>query len=129
MSAKEKGSTKYELMILVTPELSHTEYESEVSKAKELLSSYGADIVLEYDMGLRDLAYKIKKQSQGYYYVFNFFVDGEQLEAINTDLNHEASILRHLLIKIPKDYDFTVVMDELDKQKAEKAEESENDEA
>ena len=72
-------------------------------------------------MGLRDLAYKIKTFSQGYYYVWNFHIDGKQLKELNQTLLHENSVLRHLVITVPNEYNFVAVMQDMDKRKGEKA--------
>jgi small subunit ribosomal protein S6 len=112
---------KYELMVLVTPKASKAEYQDVIGRVRKLVAASG-DICLDYDMGIKDLAYPIEHNDTGYYHVFNFHATGEKNAEINQELLHDTSVMRHLLIKIPNDFDFTVVMDELDKRKNESKE-------
>ncbi len=97
-------------MLLYFPDLGEKGQKEALDEARNLLTSNGAEITHEDIWGLRDLAYRIKKQDQGYYAVLNFNLEkGENLPEIVESLNLDQSIIRHLLIKTPKNYQLTTL--------------------
>lgn len=95
---------KYEIMLIVSGSL-------EEKKAKDVANEISSSIksckpkVEEY--GLKELAYKIGKDTHGYYFQYNF--ECEDPNAINefgrlARINKNA--LRHLIINLEKDYGY-----------------------
>ncbi len=95
---------KYELMIIFRPDMSQEETEKEIKKAKKLLTDAGADIYHEDIWDVRDLAYVINKYDKGYYVILYFSMDGQELPEIEKEFILSTKILRHLVVKSPKNY-------------------------
>jgi small subunit ribosomal protein S6 len=66
-----------------------------VSKA---LTAAGAQVAKQEDMGVKNLAYTIKKQDKGHYYYYELSVDPQSINAMTAEFLLEASILKHLFV-------------------------------
>lgn len=49
--------------------------------------------------GRRDLAYAIKKYTEGYYILIEASLDGTKIREIERDLNYNENILRYLFVR------------------------------
>lgn len=89
----------YETMFIVKPTLVEDEIKSKIEFFKEAITKNGGEIETCLDMGMRHLAYEIKKNKRGYYFVIYFkaepslILELERLYRINED------ILRFIVVK------------------------------
>ena len=95
---------KYELMVILSPKQTDKEIEKNLKEIKSLLTENGFDLVDEDIWGLRDLAYKIRGNSKGYYAVLNFSGEPAGVPMVQKDLLLQAGVLRSMLTKLPDDY-------------------------
>ncbi len=102
---KAEELTKYELMIIFKPDMSQEETDKELNKVKKLLKDHKADIFHQDIWDIRDLAYVIKKNDKGYYVILYFTIEGINLPEIEKELLINSKILRHLVVKSPKNYE------------------------
>lgn len=89
----------YETMFIVKPTLTQEEIVARIEGFKQAIVKNGGEVVANLDKGMRNLAYEIKKNKRGYYYVIYFkaapalVLELERLYRINED------ILRFIVIK------------------------------
>ncbi|MDR2341452.1 MAG: 30S ribosomal protein S6, partial [Campylobacteraceae bacterium] len=62
----------YELLFVLRPTLTEEEAKAKVNFIKEVLEKNGAQIAAQQDMGIRKLAYSVKKFERGNYTVYYF---------------------------------------------------------
>lgn len=93
----------YEIMMIVKPTLSEDETKKVIENFKNILISNNAKVVSTKDMGQKELAYEIKNNKSGYYYVYEIEASDDKainefdrLSLINGD------VIRHLITKIEK---------------------------
>jgi len=96
--------TKYELMVILTPDMSQEETDKQLDLIRKQIKDLHGEIYHEDLWNVRDLAYVIKKHDRGYYAIFYFTFDGKHLLEIETSLRLDAKILRHMIVKSPKNY-------------------------
>lgn len=96
----QKMTTMYELMVIVSPALTEAQVSSLYTEIKEHLK----DVTFEDLWGKRRTAYPIRKHQEGFYAVWNFRYDPQDLPELNDFLRLNAQVLRHLIITVPKDY-------------------------
>ena len=92
--------TKYEIMFIISPLLEEAAADQLAKDFEKVLVDRDVVVNRHSKWGKRELAYEIKKQKAGYYYVFN-------IQANNSDGINEfsrlalinESLLRHLIIK------------------------------
>lgn len=95
---------KYEMMLILDPKQTDKEMEAVLSEVKAGLAEHKFEVVDEDVWGNRELAYKIKGRSSGYYMVLNFTGEPTGLPAFNRDLLLMGGILRSLIQKVADDY-------------------------
>lgn len=89
---------KYELTIIFR---SSTAEESKKTY-KEILAKREAVILTEEEWGHKKLAYAIDDQTEAYY-LFNVIeADASVIRLIETDLNLDSNVLRHMFIRLEK---------------------------
>lgn len=95
--------TKYEIMYIISPVLEENAIKDKAKSYEQVLKDNNASITNVTDWGVRELAYEIKKQKTGHYYIIN--IETNDVAAIN-EFDRLALIdenmLRHLIIKEEK---------------------------
>jgi small subunit ribosomal protein S6 len=90
-------SKKYELMLILTPDLNEKEVESAIVALKTKIEDQQGQITLEDSWGLRRFAYPINKQEKGYYYLLEFDYDPQKLKEFEEEILLDPQIVRHLI--------------------------------
>lgn len=92
---------KYEIMFIVRPTLSEEDVKGVIKKFTDILTSNGAKVTEEKDMGQRELAYEIKDFKSGFYYLVNLEAnDDKAISEFDRQAKNTADIVRHLITKI-----------------------------
>tara|TARA_A100001011_G_scaffold349787_1_gene388621 strand:- start:2529 stop:2855 length:327 start_codon:yes stop_codon:yes gene_type:complete len=91
---------KFEVVLLLNPELSTQNLKTEISKFKDHISNNDGKIINEENWGLRDLNYNIKKFKKAFYNYIQIEISGHLLDKIKKDLNQTDNLLRYLFIKV-----------------------------
>ncbi len=73
-----------------------------IEAVKKILTEASAVIKSEEDMGDRELAYEIAKETRGRYRLFNVELDQEKLPAIENAMKLREEILRYLFVVTSK---------------------------
>ncbi len=89
----------YELMLILSPG-----FEKTLEEIRKLITGENGVITFEDIWGLRDLAYRIKGNNQGYYVVLNFSFDPAEIKNLERTLTITPELLRFLLLKTDKNY-------------------------
>lgn len=94
---------QYEVTFIVDPVLSGDEIKSTAKAYEDLLKDNGASIVNVDGMGLKQLAYPIKKRTSGIYYVVEYNTpSGSFLPKMELSLKRDERILRFLNVRLDK---------------------------
>ncbi len=97
---KKVGLNHYELLLIVPN--NYTEAESlEIKKnvINYLEKNMTASISYMEDWGKKKLAYEIKHNNHGYYFLIEFDLSGEKLADLNRHLRLSKEILRHQIVR------------------------------
>lgn len=93
----------YEVTFIVDPVLSGDEVKSTAEHIQKELKDSGATIVAVDEMGLRQLAYEIKRRSSGVYYCIEFSCEAaDWLAKFELNLKRNERLLRFLTVKLDK---------------------------
>ncbi len=91
---------KYEIMFIIRPTLGEDEVKKVIKDFGKILTSNGAKITNEKDMGQRELAYEIKDFKTGYYYVYNIEAkDDKAIREFDRLGLISKDVIRHLITK------------------------------
>lgn len=89
---------KYELMVILKAQLPENVRMGIESKVIQTLEAGNGKVDKVDAWGKKHLAYKVNKQSEGYYIVYNFETITSQLENIEKSLKLNKDILRYLFV-------------------------------
>ncbi|HQE93544.1 MAG TPA: 30S ribosomal protein S6 [Anaerolineae bacterium] len=102
--ATQRGQQNYELLFIINPSLSEEDKESLLTRVKGYLEQAKGQIVNFKDWGLRRLAYTLKGQKEGQYYLVNFSMPPEKVADFRRNLIMAEGILREMIIRIEGDF-------------------------
>ena len=90
----------YEILFIVKPTLSEEDLKKVVANFENILTSNGATIKENKEMGQRELAYEIKDFKSGYYHLFEVETnDDKAVKEFDRLAGINENILRHLIIR------------------------------
>lgn len=95
----------YETIFIVHPELSDEETTAVVEKFSGILEAGGAFLVRQDHWGRRRLAYAVKKQSKGYYVLFEYGADAPAVAEMERNFKIDEQVIRFITVKIDDSFD------------------------
>ncbi len=91
--------TKYEIMFIVKTNMEDDAIKKQAEDTKKLIN--GDSKVIEFkDLGKKKLAYEIKKETQGAYYLMIVEASNEVIKEFDRKCLINENILRHLVLKV-----------------------------
>mgnify|MGYP001594646015 FL=1 len=87
----------YELVVLT-----RTDYGKKISDDVQKSVGEKKKIVKVDDWGVKTLAYKIQKQTEGNYFLFALTLEPTEVSPLDESLRRNENILRHLLVRSEK---------------------------
>jgi small subunit ribosomal protein S6 len=98
---------KYEMMLLLSPELGSEERQAIIDMVAGVIEADGGSMieVNEKDWGLRELAYPVKKQSRGYYILFTFAVPGQAVAELERKIRITDGVFKFVTVKLDDKYE------------------------
>ncbi len=88
---------KYELLAIIPAIHTDTEVPAIADKVVAIVTAAGGTIVRSENLGKLKLAYPIKHQKHGYYWLVQFDAEGAVVAKIENDLRLSEHVLRHML--------------------------------
>ena len=77
--------------------------EDNFTKGKELVKEefekYSAKVLKETDMGTRELAYAMKKETKGHYYFYEIEALSDKISEMDKHFKLETTFLKYLFVK------------------------------
>jgi small subunit ribosomal protein S6 len=92
----------YETVFILNPVLSDIQVKETVKKFEDYLVSKGAEIVWQENWGLKKLAYPIQNKKSGFYHLFEFKINGEEIRPFELEFRRDDSIMRYLTVRLDK---------------------------
>jgi small subunit ribosomal protein S6 len=88
--------TKYEILLMLDPELAEERQSEIVARVRELVERGDGTWVAHEPWGRRRLAYEIAKKTDGTYHLLHFDAQPETLDEISRVLKIDDGVMRHL---------------------------------
>ena len=93
----------YEVTFIVDPVLSGDEIKSTAQTYQDMLVQEGSKIIAFTELGLKQLAYEIKKRNSGIYFTIEFESEtGEVVAKLELALRRDERIMRFLTVHLDK---------------------------
>ena len=90
---------QYELTLILNPGLEKEALDKLLVKVKKTISDSSGKVEKVDEWGKRPLAYPIKKQKEGVYFLVSFEIAPDKVKDLEGKIKAEENLLRHLLIK------------------------------
>ncbi len=91
---------KYEIMLIFKPDVEDETRNTVMEGLKNALIANGGTVDKVDEWGLRDLAYEIKHNSKGYYFVMNVTTAAANIAEFDRLSRINANVVRHLTIRV-----------------------------
>jgi small subunit ribosomal protein S6 len=92
--------TRYELIFIVHPDQSDEDARKAVDRVRDVVAREGGEVHKVEEWGKRKLAYEIKKQSKGTYFLVHYDGTGAILNEVERTLRISDDILKFLTVVV-----------------------------
>ncbi len=93
----------YELMYIVDPAADADTLKTINEEIQGLIESEGGTVVVNEDMGKRQLAYKIKQFTEGYYFLFEIEGSGSEIAEVERRMRVNDKVFRYLTVRVDEE--------------------------
>jgi small subunit ribosomal protein S6 len=90
----------YELIYIVSPEVSDEELPQVIEKMSQSVNSAGGNVVEVTRWGRKRMAYPIRRFSEGNYVFNKIELEPVKVKDIEANLRLSNEVLRHLMVKV-----------------------------
>ncbi len=97
---EDTKSQEYELVYILTPEISDEALETRVNNITQFITSKDGTIIGVDKWGKKKLAYPIKHFLEGNYVLTKFKMNPSQCKELEANLRISEDVVRHLLINV-----------------------------
>ena len=95
--------SKYEIMFIVKATQDSSEVTKTVDAMKAIITDNKSKVADFKELGEKKLAYPIKKEINGYYYVMTVEATHDAVSEFNRKAQLDERVLRHLIIKLDEE--------------------------
>ena len=91
---------KYEVLYIITPELSDEKKEELIEKFRGYVEAKGGKVEGVDKWGIKKLAYQINFKNEGYYVLMKLELPAQEVDAMSKLMNITEGIMRHQFVRI-----------------------------
>ena len=95
--------TKYEIMFIVKATMEEDAIKKTSEDVQKLINKKPSKVIEFKEMGRKKLAYPIKKEVSGYYFVMTVEATHDTIKEFDRKVSINENILRHLIIKLDEE--------------------------
>ena len=94
---------KYEMMFIVKATMESENVKATAENIKKIVTDLKGNVVEYKELGEKKLAYPIKKELNGYYFLMQLEATKEAEAELNRKAGLDENVLRHLIIKLDEE--------------------------
>ena len=94
---------KYEMMFIVKATMESEQVKATAENMKHIVTECGGKVVEFKELGEKKLAYPIKKEISGYYYVMTLEATKEAESELSRKAGIDENVIRHLIVKLDEE--------------------------
>lgn len=92
--------TKYESVLIARQDLGASQVSSLVDNLKQVITDQGGEVVRVDNWGLKNLAYRIKKNRKGHYVLLNIAAPAQAVAEYERIMRVNEDIIRYMTVKV-----------------------------
>lgn len=93
----------YEMMYIAAPTTANDDIEKFNEALGKIVETEGGNVVKLEDMGVRKLAYKINKLSEGRYVLFEIEGSGREIAELERRMRVYDAVIRYITVRVDED--------------------------
>ena len=94
---------KYEMMFIVKATMESDAVKATAENMKKVVTACGGKVEEFKELGEKKLAYPIKKEISGYYYVMTLEATKEAESELSRKAGLDENVIRHLIVKLDEE--------------------------
>lgn len=94
---------KYEMMFIVKATMESDQVKKTAENMKKVVSECGGKVSEYKELGEKKLAYPIKKELNGYYFLMQLDATKEAVAELSRKAGLDENVLRHLIVKLDEE--------------------------
>lgn len=94
---------KYEIMFIVKTTLEGESVKKLTDDLLKIITSSKSKVIEFKELGQKKLAYPVKKELNGYYFLLNVEADSKTVDEFKRKVSINENVLRHLIIKLDEE--------------------------
>ena len=91
---------KYESVLIARQDLGASQVNTLVDELKNVISAQGGEVVRVDNWGLKNLAYRIKKNRKGHYVVLNISAPASAISEYERVMRFNEDVIRYMTVKV-----------------------------
>jgi small subunit ribosomal protein S6 len=91
---------KYESVLIARQDLGTSQVNSLVDSLKQVVAAQGGEVVRVDNWGLKNLAYRIKKNRKGHYVLMNISAPAQAIAEYERIMRVNEDIIRYMTVKV-----------------------------
>jgi len=96
---------RYETIFILRPNLGEIQLKQSLKRVEDIVANGGGDLIETDEWGMRELAYRIKRERRGYYVRLDYVATGAVMNEVERNLKLMDESLRHLSVMVEEDAD------------------------
>jgi small subunit ribosomal protein S6 len=96
---------RYETIFILRPDIGENQIKQSLKRVADIVSNGGGELVETDEWGMRELAYRIKRERRGYYVRLDYVAPGAVMNEVERNLKLMDESLRHLSVMVEDDAD------------------------
>ena len=96
---------RYETIFILRPDLGENQTKQSLKRVEDIVANGGGELIETDEWGIRELAYRIKRERRGYYIRLDYVAPGPVMNEIERNLKLMDESLRHLSVMVEEDAD------------------------
>ncbi len=96
---------RYETIFILRPDLGESQTKQSLKRVEDIVANGGGELIETDEWGIRELAYRIKRERRGYYIRLDYVAPGPVMNEVERNLKLMDESLRHLSVMVEEDAD------------------------
>ena len=93
---------QYETVFILNPVLSEKQIEEAVQKYVSFIKTQKGKLSNQENWGLKKLSYPIENKKSGFYHLFEFKSNGENINQFELEFKRDERVMRYLTVSLDK---------------------------
>lgn len=105
---------RYETIFILRPDLGESQIKQSLKRVGDIVSNGGGELIEADEWGVRELAYRIKRERRGYYVRLDYVASSAIMNEVERNLKLMDESLRHLSVMVEEEADAAKLRSEVE---------------